>query len=117
MVPVYCISKPTNLITDEDISGDTSKEVDDDKAIPTGEEISIKLRLSTGKDIKLQVYTSDTMLKIKKKLYSLEGVEPSKQRWFYSGRMLTDKMTVDEAKIQKGYVVQVILPQPTPVDN
>lgn len=65
----------------------------------------------------MTVYTSDTVLKIKKKLQKLEGIEPSKQRWFYAGRMLTDKTTIGEAKIPKGHVVQVILPQPTPVEN
>lgn len=65
----------------------------------------------------MNVYTSDTVLKIKKKLHQLEGIEPSKQRWFYAGKILTDKTTIGEAKIPKGYVVQVILPQPTPVEN
>lgn len=118
VLPIYCISKPTNLIKDEDVSGNLSDEVEDDKDTkPSGQETIVKLRLSTGKDIKIEVYTSDTILKVKKKLLSLEGVEPPKQRWFYAGRMLTDKMTVEDAKIQKGFVIQVILPQPTPVDN
>ena len=118
VLPVYCISRPTNLIKDEDVSGETSKEDDDENETPpTGDELYIKLRLSSGKDLKMTVYTSDTVLKIKKKLHKLEGFEPSKQRWFYAGRMLTDKTTIGEAKIPKGYVVQVILPQPTPVEN
>ena len=92
--------------------------LDDDKeSIPSGEELYIKLRLSTGKDLKISVYTSDTILKIKKKLYKMENIEPQKQRWFFAGKLLTDKMTIEETKIQKGYVVQVIIPQPTPVDN
>jgi hypothetical protein len=95
-----------------------SDEVEDEKDTkPSGEETTVKLRLSTGKDLKIEVYTSDTILKVKKKLHALEDVEPSKQRWFYAGRMLTDKMTVEDAKIQKGFVIQVILPQPTPVEN
>lgn len=77
----------------------------------------IKLRLSSGKDLKMTLYTSDTVLKIKKKLQTQEGIEPSKQRWFYAGRMLTDKMTIGDAKVLKGHVVQVIVPEPTPVDN
>lgn len=100
------------------MSGETSKEEDDEiEPPPTGDELYIKLRLSSGKDLKMTVYTSDTVLKVKKKLQKLEGIEPSKQRWFYAGRMLTDKTTIGEAKIPKGYVVQVILPQPTPVEN
>lgn len=118
VLPVYCVSKPTNLIRDEDVSGDMTKEDEEENEIPpTGDELYIKLRLSSGKDLKMTVYTSDTVLKVKKKLQKLEAVEPSKQRWFYAGKMLTDKTTIGEAKIPKGYVVQVILPQPTPVEN
>lgn len=118
VLPVYCVSKPTNLIRDEDVSGDMTKEDEEENEIPpTGDELYIKLRLSSGKDLKMTVYTSDTVLKVKKKLQKLEAVEPAKQRWFYAGKMLTDKTTIGEAKIPKGYVVQVILPQPTPVEN
>lgn len=118
MLPIYCISQPTNLIKDEDISGTLSDDIDEEKDNqPCGEETSVKLRLSTGKDLRLPVYTLDTILKVKKKLHKMEGVEPAQQRWFYAGRMLTDKMTIEEAKIQKSFVIQVILPQPTPVDN
>ncbi|XP_068709466.1 ubiquitin domain-containing protein 2-like isoform X2 [Montipora foliosa] len=118
VLPVYCISKPTNLIRDEDVSGETTKEDEDENETPpTGDELYVKLRLSSGKDLKMSVYTSDTVLKVKKKLQKVEGIEPSKQRWFYAGKMLTDKTTIGEAKIPKGYVVQVILPQPTPVEN
>ncbi|XP_007465619.1 PREDICTED: ubiquitin domain-containing protein 2 [Lipotes vexillifer] len=50
-----------------------------------------------------------------------EGVEPASQRWFFSGRPLTDKMKLEELKIPKDYVVQVIMSQPlqnpTPVEN
>lgn len=118
VLPVYCVNKPTNLIKDEDYKGGSTGTLDDDKeSIPSGEEMYIKLRLSTGKDLKINVYTSDTILKIKKKLYKMESIEPQKQRWFFAGKLLTDKMTIEETKIQKGYVVQVIVPQPTPVDN
>ena len=95
----------------------TKEDEEENEIPPTGDELYIKLRLSSGKDLKMTVYTSDTVLKVKKKLQKLEAVEPSKQRWFYAGKMLTDKTTIAEAKIPKGYVVQVILPQPTPVEN
>ena len=95
----------------------TKEDEEENEIPPTGDELYIKLRLSSGKDLKMTVYTSDTVLKVKKKLQKLEAVEPSKQRWFYAGKMLTDKTTIGEAKIPKGYVVQVILPQPTPVEN
>ena len=49
------------------------------------------------------------------------GVELGSQRWFFSGRPLTDKMELEDLKIAKDYVVQVIMSQPlqnpTPVEN
>jgi hypothetical protein len=45
---------------------------------------------------------------------SLFCVEPSRQRWFYAGRLLSDKIRIEDAKIPKNYVIQVIVaPEPT----
>lgn len=42
-----------------------------------------------------------------------EGLEPSRQRWFFGGKLLSDKLRIEEAKILPGYVVQVIVnPEP-----
>lgn len=38
-----------------------------------------------------------------------EGLEPSKQRWFFGGKLLGDKLHIEDAKILPGYVVQVIV--------
>ena len=108
-VPLYCINKPSNLISD-DIRETTSKDnEDEEKDAPTGEAYPVKFRLSTGKEMKLQVYPSDTVHKLKKIINKREGVATSRQRWFYSGRLLTDKMTAQDADIKKGYVVQIIV--------
>lgn len=40
---------------------------------------------------------------------SQEGIESSRQRWFFGGKLLGDKLRVEEAKIPPGYVVQVII--------
>ena len=37
------------------------------------------------------------------------GVEPHRQRWFYAGRMLNDKLRMEDAKIPRNHVVQVIV--------
>ena len=99
-----------------------------------GTEVILKLRLSsTGGDVKLPVLSTDTIAMAKKKLQvslgnalessplmvlSLkehflfqmhEGLEPSRQRWFFGGKLLADKFRVEDAKIQPGYVVQVIV--------
>lgn len=87
----------------------------------SGYECQLRLRLSTGKDLKLVVRSTDTVYHMKRRLHAAEGVEPSSQRWFFSGRPLTDKMKLEELKIPKDYVVQVIISQPlqnpTPVEN
>ena len=105
-LPVYVLSSPTNLIEDaseSDAGGDT------DNTSP-GLEIPVKFRLSNAsKDLKLYVRTTDTVMKLKKRICDETGVDPSRQRWFYSGRMLGDKLRVEEAKIPKGYVVQIIV--------
>jgi len=36
-------------------------------------------------------------------------LEPSRQRWFFGGKLLGDKMHIEEAKVQPGYVIQVIV--------
>ena len=87
----------------------------------SGYESQLRLRLSTGKDLKLVVRSTDTVYHMKRRLHAAEGVEPASQRWFFSGRPLTDKMKLEELKIPKDYVVQVIMSQPlqnpTPVEN
>lgn len=38
-----------------------------------------------------------------------ENVDACCQRWFYGGKLLGDKMLVEDAQIQPGYIVQVIV--------
>lgn len=38
-----------------------------------------------------------------------ENVDVFSQRWFYGGKLLGDKTSVDEAKVQTGYIIQVII--------
>lgn len=76
----------------------------------TGTEVVLKLRLSsTLSDVKLSVYSKDTVGQCKKKLQAQENVEAFSQRWFYAGKLLGDKMQIEEAHIQPGYIVQVIV--------
>jgi hypothetical protein len=32
-----------------------------------------------------------------------------RQRWFFGGKLLSDKLRIEEAKILPGYVIQVIV--------
>lgn len=43
-----------------------------------------------------------------------QGIEPLHQRWFFGGKLLGDKLHIDEARILPSYVIQVIInPEPT----
>ncbi|XP_030756869.1 ubiquitin domain-containing protein 2 [Sitophilus oryzae] len=105
-VPIYCLSYPINIVKEDgrDSPAECSEPVE------SGTETVLKLRLShTCSDVKLAVYSSDTISMCKKKLQSQEGIESSRQRWFYGGKLLGDKLHIEEAKIPLGYVVQVIV--------
>ncbi|XP_031809530.1 ubiquitin domain-containing protein 2 isoform X3 [Sarcophilus harrisii] len=117
-LPVYCLAPPINMI--EEKSDIETLDIPDPPP-NSGYECQLRLRLSTGKDLKLLARSTDTVYHMKRRLNAVEGVEPSSQRWFFSGRPLTDKMKLEELKIPKDYVVQVIVSQPlqnpTPVEN
>ncbi|XP_042196048.1 ubiquitin domain-containing protein 2 isoform X2 [Callorhinchus milii] len=117
-LPVYCLAPPINMIEEKS----DLETLDIPEPPPnSGHECQLRLRLSTGKDLKLAVRSTDTVYHMKRRLHTAEGVEPFSQRWFFSGRPLTDKMKLEELKIPKDYVVQVIISQPlqtpTPVEN
>lgn len=131
-VPIYCLSYPINIVK-EDNGRDSPAEYSE--PVDGGAEVVLKLRLSSSfADTKLSVYSKDTIGQCKKKLqvnthtackfkkkniFSLtlpifatqaqENVDACCQRWFYSGKLLGDKILVDEAHIQSGYIVQVIV--------
>lgn len=113
-LPVYVLSAPTNL-TEEMSESDNGHDTENSSP---GTEMPVKFRLSTNsKDIKLLVRTTDTVLKIKRKLNELEGVEPSRQRWFFAGRLLNDKLRIADTKIMKSFVVQVIVTGDTHIES
>eukprot|EP00794_Sanderia_malayensis_P005431 gene5431-6110_t len=111
VIPVYCVSLPLNLITNEEQSGvsSTSKESVADESV-LGEEFGIRCRLSTTcKDHKINVRGGELVGSVKKRLGKELAINPSTQRWFFSGKMLYDKMTIEETRIQKGFVIQVVI--------
>lgn len=106
-LPIYCLSPPINLIEDNDKAESPSPE---SEPLNGGQELTIKLRLSSsGRDIKILVRTLETVLSAKRRLQTMEGISPSCQRWFFGGRLLGDKMKIEETKLQPGFVVQVIV--------
>ncbi|KAH7979395.1 hypothetical protein HPB49_009313 [Dermacentor silvarum] len=109
-LPVYCLSAPGNLV--EDASDAESPSPESEPC--AGHEILLKLRLSTtGKDTKMAVRTGETILAAKRRLEDLEGIPASHQRWFFGGKLLSDRTRVDEAKLQMGFVVQVAVATPS----
>lgn len=119
-LPVYCLSPPVNMIeerSDEPDGSDLDSSVADPSAGSGGDpgsggECQLRLRLSTGRDLRLAVRSTDTVGMMKRRLQNQEGVVASTQRWFFSGRPLTDRLRLDQLNISKDYVVQVILSQP-----
>ncbi|XP_046385489.1 ubiquitin domain-containing protein 2 [Ischnura elegans] len=106
-VPVYCLSYPINIVKE---AGGRDSPVECSDSPNGGTEVILKLRLSsTCSDVKLSVYSSDTIAIAKKKLQNQEFIEPSSQRWFFGGKLLSDKMRIEEAKVTPGYVIQVIV--------
>lgn len=115
-LPVYCLCAPINLVeADEEFdsareAGAESPSQESEPVNAGGEEIVIKLRLSTtGRDLRITVRTGETILNAKRRLQSLEGIDVYRQRWFFGGRLLGDKTKIEEAKLQTGFVVQVII--------
>lgn len=107
-VPIYCLSYPINIVKEDSSGRDSPAEYSE--PVDGGTETMLKLRLSHNcVDIKLPVYTTDTISMCKKKLQSQEGIESSRQRWFFGGKLLGDKLHIEEAKIPNGYIVQVIV--------
>ena len=112
VIPVYCVCTPINLITNEEHSGHStsSGEMVIDEA-SLGEEYMIRCRMSdTCKDHKLNVRPGEAIGVAKKRLVKELGKTSSKLKWFYGGKILYDKMTIADANVPRGYVIQVVVP-------
>ncbi|KAL8604959.1 Ubiquitin domain-containing protein 1 [Nucella lapillus] len=106
-LPVYTLSAPTNLIEDR---SESEAGGDLDANSSPGTEVPLRLRLShLPRDLKIVVRTTDTVHKIKRLLCEREGVEPERQRWFFGGKLLSDKLRIEDVNIPKGFVVQVVV--------
>lgn len=68
-----------------------------------------------GKDLRLTASMADSIAELKKQLEEQEEIDVTRQRWFFSGKLLTDKTRLQDAKIQKDFVVQVIVNVNPPV--
>lgn len=63
----------------------------------------------SGKDVRLTASMADSIGQLKKQLEEQENIDVFRQRWFFSGKLLTDQTRLQDTKIQKDFVVQVIV--------
>ena len=75
----------------------------------------IFLPSSPGKDLRVTATMADSIWELKGRLQAQHEIDVSHQRWFFSGKLLTDKTRLQDTKIQKDFVVQVIVNQPPAV--
>ncbi|XP_028324698.1 ubiquitin domain-containing protein 1a isoform X1 [Gouania willdenowi] len=118
-LPAYTLVPPVNIISE---TSNESKACDSSQKqaqpLPCRQEFQLRVRLSTGKDVRLTASLADSIAELKKQLEEQEEIEVTRQRWFFSGKLLTDKSRLQDAKIQKDFVVQVIVNvNPTVVSN
>ncbi|XP_073689986.1 ubiquitin domain-containing protein 1a isoform X1 [Garra rufa] len=107
-LPAYCLAPPVNLVSecnDHNVS-DQSEQQEKEK------EFQLKVRLSTGKDLRLSATMADSIRQLKKQLQIQEDIDAANQRWFFSGKLLTDKTRLLDTKMQKDFVIQVNVSQP-----
>ena len=111
-IPVYCLSYPLNIVLESD--RDSPAEFSEPIITNTdGHDHKARVRISlTGDDVVMIVNTADTILAAKRKLQSQDAVkipEPSRQRWYYGGKLLGDKMRISDVNIPSGFVIQCVV--------
>ncbi len=135
LVPKYCISKPTNMMT-VGLESDDIEEVDSTTKLlqapsttispirkpsssgeirrrlpqPSGPTMVVKVRLSTlAKDIKVTLPETARVNDLKRRLATDHDVDARKLTMFYSGRVLNNAVLIKDLDIPKGFVVQAVV--------
>jgi len=76
----------------------------------TVETFFVKAKTLTGKEILLTgISNSTTILRLKEKIESKEGISPFKNRLIFAGRALADNRTVSDCGIVKGAILHMVL--------
>lgn len=110
-LPLYCLSKPENLIKENQ---NISKNDENEDQTRKGPEVTLRIRISdqNEKTSDFVVYEEDTIFKCKQiaaEKFSIIG----SQRWFCRGRILSDSITIRQCKIPINFVIQIIVQQVT----
>jgi len=116
-LPVYVLSAPINLLR-EGSEPDMTAHMDDvSKAAPAGPsiEVPIKLLLSTGKHIRLTVHSADTIGSVKRQVQAAANIDARRLRIFFAGKQLLDRQRINDAKIHRGYTLQVVVAEHIPL--
>ncbi|KAJ3610516.1 hypothetical protein NHX12_022608 [Muraenolepis orangiensis] len=115
-LPAYTLAHPLNLLTDPSCDALVSVHTETRAPEPLPrQDFRLRVRLSTGKDLRLRATMADSICELKKRLEEQEEIDAAHQRWFFSGKLLTDQTRLQDTKIQKEFVLQVIVNQPPPV--
>jgi len=127
-IPVYCLSMPINLVTlVHDDAVDSSGRIGEKGFHPDtpahesepvieggdlGPEVKLKIRISlTESDCRIVMHSGQTIAAAKKKLTGQvdKMVDPSRQRWYFGGKLLSDKMRISDCNIPPGHVIQCVV--------
>lgn len=90
--------------------------------IGVGSLVRLRLRLSsTGAEILFDAGLKEPIGRLKWRLHYLYGESqsvsiPTHQRWLYGGRLLTDKLTVEQCRIAPQFVIQVVISVVSPIE-
>lgn len=118
-IPVYCLSMPVNLVADADggsggggANGRDTPADESEPVVDMGPEVKLKVRISLiDSDCRMIVHSGQTVLSAKRKLFDQvdKMVEPSRQRWYFGGKLLSDKMRISDCNIPSGHVIQCVM--------